>query len=62
MDLFSEEEIMQRANAQRQLMLDNEDNYDQLATAEKIAYGAAQETTLICLGTEKLYTTLLQTM
>jgi hypothetical protein len=46
MDLFSEEEIMQRANAQRQLMLDNEENYDQLATAEKIAYGAAQETTL----------------
>ena len=45
-DYFSVEEINKRAEEQRQLIAQNQQNFDELASTKKLAYGAAQETTL----------------
>lgn len=44
--MFDKDELERRATEQRQLMLDNQREYDSIDTSRKVAYGAEQETTL----------------
>ena len=44
--IFDDDEINDYVSSERQLMLDNQREYESIDTSRKMAYGAAQETTL----------------
>ena len=44
--VFDLDELKKEASEERQLLLDNQREYDSIDTSRKMAYGAAQETTL----------------